>query len=112
LTGLEYHSPWGLGDLGAEFNCELGRVIGRGVENAFVGFAQQLLLGRGAREMIGEYLPTRKNGLAANLYKDLGFEHIGEELGTSRWRLPIRTVAAPIPEWITIEPVKEPVHVG
>jgi FkbH-like protein len=88
------------------------RVIGRGVENAFVGFAQQLLLGRGAREMIGEYAPTKKNGLAANLYKDLGFEQIGEELGAARWRLPIRTMAVQIPEWITIEPVKEPVHVG
>jgi predicted enzyme involved in methoxymalonyl-ACP biosynthesis len=62
--------------------------------------------------MIGEYAPTKKNGLAANLYKDLGFEQIGEELGAARWRLPIRTMAVQIPEWITIEPVKEPVHVG
>jgi FkbH-like protein len=88
------------------------RVIGRGVENAFVGFAQQLLLGRGASEMIGEYLPSKKNSLAANLYKDLGFEPIGEEPGAASWRLPIGAVAVPIPQWITIESVKEPVHVG
>jgi FkbH-like protein len=88
------------------------RVIGRGVENAFVGFAQQLLLARGAAEMIGEYLPSKKNSLAANLYKDLGFEPIGEESGDIHWRLPIATKAVAIPEWIAIEPVKEPVHVG
>jgi predicted enzyme involved in methoxymalonyl-ACP biosynthesis len=82
------------------------------VENAFVGFARQLLLARGAAEMIGEYLPSKKNSLAANLYKDLGFEQIGEELGVIRWRLPIATKAVAIPEWIAIEPVKEPVHVG
>jgi hypothetical protein len=26
LPGLEYRSPWGLGDLAAHFDCELGRV--------------------------------------------------------------------------------------
>ncbi len=88
------------------------RVIGRGVESAFVGFAQQLLHGRGAREMLGEYLPGKKNNLAANVYKDLGFEQIGEETGTTKWRLRVGTKAVPIPEWITVEPVKEPVHVG
>jgi FkbH-like protein len=88
------------------------RVIGRGVENAFVGFAHQLLLGRGATEMIGEYLPASKNSLVANLYRDLGFEPIGEEAGATRWRLPLKTKTALIPEWITIEPIKEPVHVG
>jgi FkbH-like protein len=88
------------------------RVIGRGVENAFVGFAQQLVLERGASEMIGEYVPAKKNSLAANLYKDLGFELIGEEAGALRWRLPVQAKTLPMPEWITIEPVKEPVHVG
>jgi FkbH-like protein len=88
------------------------RIIGRGLENAFVGFAQQLLLARGAAEIVGEYLPSKKNSLAANLYQDLGFERIGEESGAIRWRLPILTKAVAIPEWIAIEPVKEPAHVG
>jgi hypothetical protein len=61
--------------------------------------------------MIGEYLPARKNSLVANLYRDLGSEPIGEEPGATRWRLPVNTKAA-ISEWITIEPIKEPVYVG
>jgi len=37
---------------------------------------------------------------------------IGEEAGALRWRLPVQAKTLPMPEWITIEPVKEPVHVG
>ncbi len=88
------------------------RVIGRGVENAFVGFACQWLRGQGAECMIGEYIPTSKNSLAANLYRDLGFDPLGEQAGASRWSLAVKTRQVSIPEWITIEPVKEPAHVG
>lgn len=88
------------------------RVIGRGVENAFLGFAQALLLERGAAQVLGEYLPTKKNGLAANFYRDCGFELTGEEAGVTRWRLNLKTNPVPIPDWIPIETAKEAAHVG
>ena len=88
------------------------RVIGRGVENAFLGCAGRLLRARGAGQLMGEYVPTPKNGLAANLYRDLGFERLGEEEGASQWSLALHGGALPIPEWIAIESMQEPAHVG
>jgi FkbH-like protein len=83
------------------------RVIGRTVENAFVGFACRMLMDRSAEYLVGEYHPTRKNVVTANLYPDLGFQLIGEQEGITRWRLALRERPVAIPEWITIECPKE-----
>jgi FkbH-like protein len=89
------------------------RVIGRGVENAFLGYAGQILLDRGAGYLTGEYLPTQKNRPAANVYRDCGFERTGEDAGATLWSLNLKTQPIPIPDWIAIEPVKEETaHVG
>jgi FkbH-like protein len=83
------------------------RVIGRMVENAFVGFASRILLDRSAEYLTGEYCPTRKNAVTANLYRDLGFQPMGEQAGVTRWKLSLREQSVAIPEWITIESSKE-----
>jgi FkbH-like protein len=83
------------------------RVIGRTVENAFVGFACRVLMGRSAEYLIGEYHPTPKNVVTANLYRDLGFQPIGDQEGISRWKLALRERSVAIPEWITIVSPKE-----
>jgi FkbH-like protein len=85
------------------------RIIGRTVENAFLAFACQALKRRLARELIGEYLPTRKNMPAANLYQDLGFEPIESQPGVI-WRLPLAEKPVPMPEWIAVEVAEEPAH--
>jgi FkbH-like protein len=65
------------------------RVLGRGVElammNALVALARQ----RGARELVGEYLPTARNGMVAELYHRLGFAPMSrdEAGGATRWSL-------------------------
>ncbi|MFZ0961351.1 MAG: HAD-IIIC family phosphatase [Terriglobia bacterium] len=83
------------------------RVIGRTVENAFVGFASRILIDRSAEYLIGEYRPTRKNAVTANLYRDLGFQPMGERAGITRWKLSLRERSIAIPEWIKIESWKE-----
>jgi FkbH-like protein len=83
------------------------RVIGRTVENALVGFAVRTLMDRSAEYLIGEYHPTRKNVVTANLYRDLGFQFMGEQDGVTRWKLSLRERSVAIPEWITIESSKE-----
>jgi FkbH-like protein len=89
------------------------RVIGRGVENAFLGYAARILLDRGAHHLAGEYLPTKKNGLAANVYRDCGFQLIAETEGATRWSLDLMAQAPAIPDWIAIDPIKETtLHVG
>ena len=86
------------------------RVIGRTVERAFLGYVCQVMKERGARELIVEYIPTRKNNLAANLYRDLGFEPIDSHPGSTRWRFPLNERRLPIPEWIAIEVAVETTH--
>jgi FkbH-like protein len=83
------------------------RVIGRGVEKAFLGFTAEMLLERGVRSLSGEYLPTPKNGLAANVYRDCGFELLAENQGATRWSLNLETQALPIPGWIVVESTQE-----
>jgi FkbH-like protein len=83
------------------------RVIGRTVENAFVGFASRIPMDRSAEYLTGEYHPTGKNAVTANLYRDLGFQPIGEQDGITRWKLALREQPVAIPKWITIESPKE-----
>jgi FkbH-like protein len=83
------------------------RVIGRKVENAFLAVACEALLEREAEELIGEYSPTSKNGLAATVYPDLGFAPAGDHDGVTRWRLPLRGRPVKMPDCITVEFTKE-----
>jgi FkbH-like protein len=54
------------------------RVIGRGIEEAVMTFVAGLSRRRGARRLIGEFLPTAKNSPASALYASMGFSHTGE----------------------------------
>jgi FkbH-like protein len=49
------------------------RVIGRKVENRIIDKAGELIAEAGRTKMIGEYVPTRKNGLVSHFYEDQGF---------------------------------------
>jgi FkbH-like protein len=54
------------------------RVIGRGIEQAMTAFAADIGRARGARRVIGEFLPTAKNAPAAGIYQACGFVSISE----------------------------------
>ncbi|MGH8583900.1 MAG: HAD-IIIC family phosphatase [Gammaproteobacteria bacterium] len=56
------------------------RVIGRKIEDAMVAYMAELARGRGARILVGEYLPTAKNKPAADLYPRLGFSKVTDSL--------------------------------
>jgi FkbH-like protein len=49
------------------------RVIGRKVEDRLLDKAVELCRARGHRKIVGEYIPTRKNQLAADFYEIHGF---------------------------------------
>jgi FkbH-like protein len=49
------------------------RVIGRKVEAQLLDKALELCRDRGLQKVIGEYIPTRKNTMAATFYEDHGF---------------------------------------
>ena len=56
------------------------RVIGRDIEKAVSWFIRKTAEHLGASEIVGEYIPTKKNSVCAGLYKDAGFESISPTL--------------------------------
>ena len=54
------------------------RIIGRKVEHRLLDKAVELCLQRGHRRVVGEYIPTRKNQLAAGFYDSQGFTRVAE----------------------------------
>ena len=64
------------------------RVLKRGMENFTLNTMVEKAKAAGYRKIIGEYLPTPKNGMVAQHYESLGFTNIdGKE--TSQWYLDI-----------------------
>ena len=61
------------------------RVIGRMVEQTFLGELLRSLAGRGARHVKGAYIPTKKNGLVKDFYQGAGFTHLGSEGQREIW---------------------------
>lgn len=52
------------------------RVIGRTIEHAFIWFLIETLREMGVEKLISEYIPTKKNMLVKDLYKNCGFHAI------------------------------------
>ncbi len=55
------------------------RVLGRQVEPATLNLIQQQAHAMGARRLVGEYIPTRKNGMVREHYQGLGFTVVGRD---------------------------------
>ena len=55
------------------------RVLKRGMENFTLNCLAQAASLQGAKYLHGEYLPTAKNAIVADHYKELGFEPAGEK---------------------------------
>ncbi len=65
------------------------RVFGRQLEHEAMNIAVEMAASMGAREFRANYIPTAKNGVVANLYRDLGFTPAREPLpsGATSWFL-------------------------
>jgi FkbH-like protein len=64
------------------------RVLGRQVEEATLNIVAAQALEYGANKLVGEYLPTSKNGMVKLLYEKLGFQKTTEETdGHSIWSM-------------------------
>ncbi len=60
------------------------RVLGRGVERTTLNLVAAQAQALGATRLVGEYLPTKKNGMVAEHYTKLGFAPLaGEATGAS-----------------------------
>ena len=65
------------------------RVFKRDLEKAMLNHIVAAAKNFGCAEILGEYIPTAKNGYVANLLDDLGFDLIAEENGTRRYSLSV-----------------------
>ncbi|MAF95812.1 MAG: methoxymalonyl-ACP biosynthesis protein FkbH [Rhodospirillaceae bacterium] len=65
------------------------RVFGRRVEEAVLNMLVDEAQRRGVKRLIGEYLPTDRNHIVADLYERLGFHVLdsGREDGSTKWEL-------------------------
>jgi len=75
------------------------RVLGRRVENAVLREIIELARSKGARRLIGRYIPTERNGMVKDHYEKLDFTPVSTlESGESAWEIPTDyDVTIPIP---------------
>ena len=57
------------------------RVLKRQVEEEVLNEIVRLARGRQCTKVVGQYIPTAKNGMVRDLYSKMGFAHLREESG-------------------------------
>ena len=61
------------------------RILGKGIEYAFVKRVLKMLVGQGVRKLYASYIPTAKNAQVAEFYDKCGFSLVSEENGTKKY---------------------------
>ena len=72
------------------------RVIAREIETTFLGEMLNRLASRGVRRVKAAYIPTKKNDLVKNFYRDAGLEKIGMDGTSEIWSWDL-TAGRPLP---------------
>jgi FkbH-like protein len=78
------------------------RVIGRGAEAALVHAVAKLARDRGGDELVGEYVPSKRNAHVADLYTRLGFAGPDARDGVMTWRWASQRALPSLPEWLHV----------
>lgn len=72
------------------------RVMNRGVEEAMISYLAHSAAALGCTRLVGEYIPTAKNHIVADLLEGFGFEADGATEAGSLWSLDL---TKPLPAW-------------
>jgi len=83
------------------------RVLGRGVEDAFLAHIARAAVDRGARRLRGTYIPTARNSQVATFYAERGFQAVaggGEPTdgAPQTWEFDLAAGQLAAPAWIKI----------
>jgi FkbH-like protein len=78
------------------------RVLGRGIETAFLATLCGWLFQQGHQEVIASRIATTKNAQTERFFAEHGFVEIESTDGTSKWLLKKSSVQPTIPDWITV----------
>jgi FkbH-like protein len=71
------------------------RVLGRKVEHAVLQILKSRAQEVGVEHIVGEYLPSEKNGMVSDHYTNLGFERIEQRSDKSTvWRIAVESISA------------------
>jgi predicted enzyme involved in methoxymalonyl-ACP biosynthesis len=72
------------------------RVFGRQLENEAMNIAVETVSSRGVRLLRAEYIPTERNGVVRNLFRDLGFTAVpgSHKNRATTWILPVADYVA------------------
>jgi predicted enzyme involved in methoxymalonyl-ACP biosynthesis len=82
------------------------RVLGRGVEKAFLGaICDQARLG-GAAHVRGEFVRSAKNSQTENFFETCGFTAARRTADFGEWQLDLSILNPLVPKWITLQPPK------
>jgi FkbH-like protein len=79
------------------------RVMGLSVETALLTHIHAATAGHDVRRLVGEFIPTRKNGPCADFFQRHGFRPEPETGGAQRWVLDPRVERIETPSWITVK---------
>ena len=83
------------------------RVLGRGVEDAFLASIGTAAAARGATMMRGTYSPTARNGQVATFFADRGFTLLESDGNVTRWEADLAERPLAAPEWIVLRRLEE-----
>ena len=77
------------------------RVLNRGVEQLLLNDVVTAARRFAVTQVVGSYIPTDRNGLVKNLYRDLGFSAVDQRDGVTTWRLDIERFT-PLQTFVTL----------
>jgi FkbH-like protein len=95
VPGLEYGGEWAIDTF--LMSC---RVAGRHVETALLSVLTGIVRDLRGESVLGEYVPTPKNGMVSEFYSAHGFELVDEN--SNLWGWSFTKGAIPIPESVSV----------
>src|SRR5436309_16003468 len=78
------------------------RVMGLGIETAFLERIYSDAVRERVVRLIGEYVQTKKNQPVKEFYAEHGFSLLKDEDGRQEWKLNVAATPIKKPSWITI----------
>lgn len=79
------------------------RVLGQGVEFSIWGLVAERATARGCTRLEAEYLPTAKNGQAADFYDRVGFTLTSDDARGRRYAADLASFAPPLSSWVKVQ---------
>ena len=79
------------------------RVIGRTVESSILSLVAAEARAAGAKRLLADFVPTKKNAPARGVYAAYGFQQDRVDAdGTERYSLDLAAPIRPVPDWMTV----------